>query len=129
MKKGCPARQPFIFCIYIKTIKNSITKTVRQARIATVKRERLFNAAIKATTVPPMMKGVRFPIFVLTLSDYAPKKGSMKVASTLSIDITAPDAMCGRPKWLVSISGRIASYACQKAVISKNAIPTSIVRL
>ena len=54
MKKGCPARQPFIFCIYIKTIKNSITKTVRQARIATVKSERLFNAAIKATIVPPM---------------------------------------------------------------------------
>ena len=69
------------------------------------------------------------PILVCTLSESAPKMGSINTASTLSIDITAPDTDCGSPKWLVRISGTMASYACQKALIRKNAIPTRMTLL
>jgi hypothetical protein len=75
------------------------------------------------------MKGVRLPYLVFTLSESAPNRGSIKTASTLSIDIITPDAVCGSPKWLVRIRGTMASYACQNAEIRKKANPTSIVRL
>ena len=48
--------------------------------------------------VPTKIKGVRLPILVLILSESAPKIGSMNTASTLSIDMTAPEMDCGRPK-------------------------------
>ena len=82
-----------------------------------------------AATVPMKMKGVRLPNFVITLSERAPKIGSINTARTLSTDITTPEIVCGRPKWLVNARGTIASYACQKALIRKNAKPTRIVRL
>jgi hypothetical protein len=45
------------------------------------------------------------------------------------MDMTVPEAVCGKPEWFVKTSGRIASYACQNAEIRKNAIPTSSTRL
>ena len=58
------------------------TKTEDRQRIATA-----------AMMVPMVTKGIRLPYVVLHLSDSAPKMGSINTASTLSIDIIAPEAV------------------------------------
>ena len=46
---------------------------------------------ITAAIVPTRIKGVRLPSLVITLSESAPKIGSIKTARILSSDITAPE--------------------------------------
>jgi hypothetical protein len=98
---------------------------------------RLFNLSAKgkkaihmtAINVPKMIKGVRLPSLVSTLSDKAPNKGSIIRASTLSMAIIAPVKVSPTPKVFFSISGMILSYSCQKELIDKNARPIKKVRL
>ena len=45
---------------------------------------------VTASSVPPTIKGILFPIFVSALSDSVPNKKKKKIASTLSIAISAP---------------------------------------
>ena len=82
-----------------------------------------------AKIVPITINGVRLPYLVFVLSDKEPKIGNMNNAKMLSKDMIRPDQVWSRPNLFVSIRGMIASYACQKALIRKNANPTRIVRL
>ena len=53
--------------------------------------------SVTAAMVPPIMKGMRRPRGLRTLSDSAPKKGSKNSASTLSMAITTPAQVSPRP--------------------------------
>ena len=79
--------------------------------------------------VPMVIKGVRLPKRVRHLSESAPKRGSIKTARMLSSAMITPDQVWDIPNLLVKITGMVASYACQKALIRKKAKPTRMVRL
>lgn len=53
--------------------------------------------SVTAAMVPPIIKGMRRPRGLRTLSDSAPKKGSKNSASTLSMAITTPAQVSPRP--------------------------------
>ena len=79
--------------------------------------------------VPTKMKGVRLPRLVMTLSDSAPKMGSMNSAKILSSAMIAPDRVSPILKKYFRIKGMMLSYICQKALIARNANPMRTVRL
>jgi hypothetical protein len=82
-----------------------------------------------ANAVPPKINGILLPIGVFTLSERAPKSGSINSARTLSIAITTPAIVSPILNVFFNISGTRLSYTCQNAQIDKNARPIIKVRL
>ena len=75
------------------------------------------------------IKGIRFPIGVLILSDNEPKSGNKNSAKTLSAAIIAPVMVSPTPKLFFKIKGIILSYICQKEQMDMKARPINIVLL